>query len=226
MNAMPSDRLTIVYATDEDIAVRASDDYTALCPPSQRLASGADGVFDAADPWTLTSPSVDFAAAGVAGQNIVRLTKPITQYKGGGELLAVDRVTGHSLTLRRYGMAAGVGSPPAPPGGLTGVEFAIVTFAPQIESKSFDLNERFGIDPRQPYRGPGDLYRLRDLRDLVVLEVLCERYEMLSRTTDTTYSTKTIEAELEELLSRRVVRWGPTGDTRPATGHFSTRLAR
>ena len=51
-----------VFATDEDIAVRAGDDYAALCPSSNKLAEGTDGVMDPGTPWDLSSASVDFGA--------------------------------------------------------------------------------------------------------------------------------------------------------------------
>ena len=82
--------LATVYATDEHIAVRATGDFTVLCPDWQRVAAGVDGVFAADAPWTLTSASVDFEAAGVASGHVISLTAPKATFKGSGELLAVD----------------------------------------------------------------------------------------------------------------------------------------
>jgi hypothetical protein len=82
----------IVYATDEDIALRASTDFTALCPRDQVLAAGTDGVFAASDPWTLTSTSVDFAAFGLAPGLLARLTKPTSAFCANGELFAIQAV--------------------------------------------------------------------------------------------------------------------------------------
>ena len=84
------DQLATVYATDENIAIRASGDFTMLCPDWQKLAYGTDGAFAAGAPWVLTSASVDFAVAGVTTQHVVLLRKPSTVFKGSGELLAVD----------------------------------------------------------------------------------------------------------------------------------------
>lgn len=222
---MPTrDFLSVVYATDEDIAVRASDDYTALCPPSQKVAAGVDGVFAAGDLWTLTSASVDFEAAGVAAQNIVRLSKPAATFKGQGELLAVDVVAGHSITLRRYGMPAGVGQPPSPPGGLTAVEFTILTFYPQIEAKSWDLDERYNIDSSVLGRTPADLYEVRELRDTCVTLVLLDRYRSISSKDDP--QPKQLQQELDELLIRRDVRWGKAGTDQPSSMIFGARLSR
>ena len=36
------DRLAIVYATDENLAIRASGDFAVLCPDWQKLAYGTD----------------------------------------------------------------------------------------------------------------------------------------------------------------------------------------
>ena len=101
----------IVYATDEDIALRASTDFSALCPRDQVLAVGTDGVFAASDLWTLTSASVDFAAFGLKPGLLARLTKPTTAFGPNGELFAIQSVATGAITLRRKGQAAGVGSP-------------------------------------------------------------------------------------------------------------------
>src|SRR5690242_11932467 len=108
------DRLATVYATDETIAIRASGDFTMLCPEWQKLAYGTDGTFAAGSPWVLTSASVDFAAVGVTAQHVVLLRKPATAFKGSGELLAVDGASSAGLTLRRLGAGPGAGFPPAP----------------------------------------------------------------------------------------------------------------
>lgn len=222
---MPNrDFLSVVYATDEDIVVRASDDYTALCPPSQKVAYGVDGVFAAGDLWTLTSASVDFTAVGVAAQNVIRLSKPANVFKGQGELLAVDAVDGHSITLRRYGLPAGVGQPPAPAGGLASVEFSILTFYPQVEAKSWDLDERYNIDSAVLGRTTADLYRLRELRDQCVLEVLYDRYEQVSAKDDP--KPRQLKQELDEVLARRAVRWGKAGGDQPPSTAFGARLSR
>src|SRR5947199_54246 len=52
---------TTLYATDEDIVLRASADFALLCPRDQKLASGTDGTFMPDDRWTLHSTAVDFA---------------------------------------------------------------------------------------------------------------------------------------------------------------------
>ena len=47
-----------LYATDEDVALRAPADFPLLCPPGQVQAAGTDGCFQAGDRWTLTSAAV------------------------------------------------------------------------------------------------------------------------------------------------------------------------
>jgi hypothetical protein len=232
-----------VYATDEDVALRASSDFPTLCPRDQKLASGTDGAFSPNDPWTLTSSSADFAAQGVAAGNVVQLTKPTSAFRPPGEALAVLSASANGLTLRRKGQPAGVGQPPSPPGGLVGVEFAVMTLGPQIEAASYDLNRRYGIDDLVAGRRPADLYDPREVQQATVLTVLYRQYLDMSREAGDqgdTFAAKAraVKAELDDLLARVVVRWGPPGNspgapapfpcwgTNPATSRFSTRLSR
>ena len=135
----------IVYATDEDIALRASTDFIALCPRDQVLATGTDGVFDPSDPWTLRSTSVDFAAFGLVPGLLARLTRPTNVFSPNGEIFAIHGVATGAITLRRKGqLPAGIGQPPSPPGGLSGVEFAV---------RSLGTPDRPGeLRPRSPLR--------------------------------------------------------------------------
>ncbi len=70
---MSTATIPIPYATDEDIALRASADFSLLCPRDQKVAAGSDGAFSTSDPWTLTSASADFNALGVAAGQVVQL---------------------------------------------------------------------------------------------------------------------------------------------------------
>ena len=222
------DLLTTVYATDENIAIRAGGDFAPLCPDWQKLASGSDGVFTAGSPWVLNSPSVDFEAAGVVAQHVVLLRKPSTAFRGSGELLAVDGAAGHSITLRRLGTHPYHGQPPAPSAGLEGVEFLIATLDPQIEEASFDMNRRLAIDPLIAGRSPTDLYDLRDLRQACVLTVLSQRYTSETRGQQGDFALKLTEAkqELAEVLARLQLRWGTDGSDTQSTNWFSTRIVR
>jgi hypothetical protein len=224
----PPNQLSTVYATDENIALRASGDFTMLTPDWQKLAHGSDGVFVAGLPWVLTSPSVSFAVAGVTAGHVAWLKKPTTAFKGSGELLAVDSATDSGLMLRRLGNGLNLGQPPAPSGGLLGVEFHIATLDPQIEEATFDLNRHFWIDPNIAGRTPGDVYDLRDLRQACVLTVLAQRYAAETRGNQGDFALKLtqIRQELSEVLSRLALRWGTSGTDRQSTNWFSTRIVR
>lgn len=220
--------LSVTYATDENIAVRASGDFAMLCPDWQKLASGADGVFTAASPWLLTSASVNYASAGIASGHVILLRKPASLFKGSGELLAVDSASGQGVVLRRLGAACNTGQPPAPPAGAAGVEFSIATLDPQIEEASFDLNRRFGIDPNVAGRTPADVYDLRDLRQACVLTVLAQRYAAETRGNQGDFALKLsqIRQELSEVLARLTLRWGQSGSDERSTNWFCTRVVR
>ena len=226
--------LTIVYATDEDIALRAPADFAILCPRDQKLAAGSDGTFLPNDPWTLRSASVDFSARGLAPGQVVQLTKPTATFRPPGESLVVVSVAPGAVTLRRKGQPAGAGQPPGPSAGLAGVEFAIATLGPQIERASYDLNRRYGVDYLVMGRRASDLYDPREVCEAAVLTVLSRQYLAMSRETGDgrdPFAAKALlaKAELDDLLDRVVVRWGsPTvpGSASPATGRFSTRITR
>jgi hypothetical protein len=221
------DRLTVLYADDEDVAVHAPGDFAVLAPAWQKVAQGVDGVFAAGPTWTLTSAASDFEAAGARPGHVVQLRKPSSVFKGVGELFAVAGASGSALTIRRIGMAANVGAPPAPTSGLSAVEFLIATLDPQIEEASFELNRRFAIDPLVPGRTPSDLRDVRELRRACVLSVLIRRYAAESRGADGDFARKLrqAESELAETLARLEVRWGSVADL-PSSSFFSTRIVR
>ena len=170
MSNLPS-TTTPVYATDEDIAVRAGGDFITLCPPWQQMAAGTDGFFSSGSPWVLNSTATNFATNGVAPNQVVWLTGPKANFPGGGQLLAIDSVSGSSITLRRLHKDLNVGNPPAPSAGLTPVTFTINTLDPQTEEASFDIKRRFGIDETIVDRQSQWIFDLRDLRIATVLSV-------------------------------------------------------
>lgn len=218
------------YANDEDIALRASADFALLCPKDQCLAYGTDGVFS--DPWTLTSQSVDFQANGVAPGRIVRLTQPVSVYKPPGEAFAVVSVAPNTVVLRRKGQPPGVGQP-AGVASSSGVEFTVATLGPQIARAGYDLNRRYGIDDLIAGRRPCDLFDPQEVREATVLTVLYRQYLEMSRgpqESADTFASKSqmYKQELDDLLSRTVVRWGASRVV-PAvqsTSRFSTRISR
>ncbi len=223
-----------VDTTDEDVALRASADFTLLCPRDQKLAAGLDGIINAADRWTLGSGSVDFQAQGVLPGHVVQLLGPVATFRPPGESLIVAAVSGHYVTLRRKGQAQGAGQPPSPLGGLLGVEFLIATLAPQILGATVDINGRVGISNSVPGRSFADLRDPRCLRDAVVLTVLQRQYRDMSReaggsSTDV-LATKAeiVKAELDDLLARTVLHWKSSGDLvgDSSSVPFSARISR
>jgi len=227
MSNLP-EQTTPVFATDEDIAVRAGGDWYTLCPAWQQMAAGTDGFFSPGLPWVLTSTLVNFAANGVTPNQVVSLSAPKSSFPGGGQLLAVDSVSGSSLTLRRLHKDLNVGQPPAPAAGLTGVAFTINTMDPQIEEASFDIKRRFGIDENIAYRSSTWVYDERDLRMATVLSVLLDRYMAETRTDRGDWSMKIglVRSQLDQILDRVQVRWGPYGNSAEPSTVFSCKISR
>jgi len=173
------------------------------------MAYGADGVFAPSAPWVLTSATVNDATNGVATNRVILVSAPIGQYSGGSLLLAVDSVSGNSVTLRWLHNDLNVGQPPAPAAGLSGVTFTINTLDPQTEEAPFDIKRRFGIDENILYRSSTWVYDERDLRMATVLTVTYDRYTAEART-DRGFQRKIsmIRSQLDQVLDRVQVRWG------------------
>jgi hypothetical protein len=231
LSASLPEQTTPVYCTDEDILVHAGGDFAILCPPWQQMAVGTDGTFAPGSPWVLSSATVDFAANGVSPNQVVWLTAPKAQFPGGGQFLAIDSVTGNSITLRRPHKDLFVGQPPAPIAGLTTVTFTISTLDPQSEDASFDLKRRFAIDDTvggDLSRSSSWVYDLRDLRMATVLSVLHDRYTMETRTDkgDFAIKIKRIRQQLDDVLGRVQIRWGPFGNSAEPSTLFSCKLSR
>lgn len=220
-------QLATVYCTDEDVAVRACGNFPQLAPAWQTLAKGTDGAFSTLDPWTLTSVTVDFAACGISAGHVVVLKKTGT-FSASGDQFAVAAASGNSLTLRRVGKGAGVGQPPAPAGGLSGVTFSCATMDPQIEDASYEVNQEMGIDPGTLAKTPGDLYDLRQLRQLTVLTVLERVYADNVQGPNTAFALqyKQVCDALDRLRAKAVVGWGAHGLGRNPTTVFSGRTSR
>ena len=216
------------YCTDEDLAVRAGGDFITLCPAWQQMAAGTDGYFSSGSPWVLNSTLTNFAANGVAPNQVVWLSAPKTYFPGGGQILAIDSVSGTSITLRRLYKDLNIGQPPAPAAGLTNVTFAITTLDPQTAEASFDIKRRYGIDENIVDRGSSWVYDLQDLRMATVLTVLFERYSQETRTNRGDFAMKigVVKAALNQVLDRVQIRWGPQGNSAEPTTIFSCKLSR
>ncbi len=228
LSASLPEQTTPVYATDEDIAVRAGGDWFLLCPSWQQMAYGSDGYFNSGLPWVLNSTAVDFASNGVAPNQVVQLSAPKANFPGSGALFAIDSVSGTAITLRRLHEDLNVGQPPAPAAGLSGVTFTINTLNPQTEEASFDIKRRFGIDENIAYRSSSWVYDLRDLRMATVLTVLRDRYTQEARGDKGDFPRKIglIKTELEIVLDRVQVRWGPLGNSAEPSTLFSCKISR
>jgi hypothetical protein len=216
----------IAYATDEDVSLVAASDFVEICPRDQVLAAGTDGVFTVSDRWALRSATVDFAAAGIAPGHLVQLLGPIPPFGTPGDVLAVASVTSGTVVLRRKGLGAGLGHPPAPAAGLTGVEFLVATLTPQIGSVSEELDRRFGIDASVPGRRPEDLAASGELREVTILEVLHRRYTDRAGEPDGVFGAKAERSrvELERATHRLVTRWACGGGS--LADRFRTRISR
>jgi hypothetical protein len=214
------------YATDEDIALRASADFNLLCPRDQKVASGSDGAFSTSAPWTLTSASADFQALGVAAGQIVQI-----RATGPAEDLVVVGTAPGAVTLRRKGQPAGVGMPPGT-AGPSGVKFHVLTLGPQIALASADINHRFGIsNGLYPGHSGSELADPTELRDAVVLTVLSRQYLAVSReaapSEEFAAKAQAVKADLDDLLARLALHWNRAGeDLDPITTRFSTRMSR
>lgn len=219
------------YATDEDVALRAPSDFAVLCPKDQLIASSIDAYFSGADRWTLHCASIDFIAQGVQCGQVVQLVAPQAAFGITGDLLVVNERAAHSIQLRRWGLAPTQGQPPVA-AGLTGVEFHIRTLLPQIALASYELNRLYGIDDLVVGRRTADLYDSREVRDIVVLNVLIRLYTALSRAGDGVsdvfaFKSTALKSELQELMARAVVHWRSTVSSSIApTTRFDTRIER
>jgi hypothetical protein len=225
---------TIPCVTDEDIALRASADFELLCPKDQKIACGMDGVIASANLWNLSSATVDFRAVGASPGQIVRLELTGSGLRPSGECFVVVSTAPGSVALRRKGQPVGIGMPPAPASGLSGIAFAILSYAPQIALASDDLYRRFGIATGSYIgRQASQLADPGELRDAIVLTVLHRRYLDASRDVAgpiDTFAAKAqvVKAELDDLLARLTLHWTRSfaDDSPGPTTRFSTRMSR
>jgi hypothetical protein len=218
-----------LYATDEDILVRAGADFITLCPAWQQMAAGTDGYFTAGTPWVFNSVSVNFQNNSVSPNQVLWITGPKSAFPGTvGQLLAIDTVNGSSLTLRRPYKDLNIGQPPGPAAGLSGISFLINTLDPQTANASFDIKRRFGIDENIPGRTSSWVYDLEDVRMATVLTVLRERYMQETRSDrgDFARKAKQMDVELQLILDRVQVRWGPLGNSAEPATLFSCKISR
>jgi hypothetical protein len=224
-----------VYCTDEDVAIRSPGDFSVLCPEHQTLATGTDGVLTtgtSGTSWNFASASNDFVAQGVLSGCVLELqkTRGSGVVSGMDAMLAVDSIAGpHDLRIRRIGAPAGRNPGPLSP-TTSGLTFLVATLYPQIENAAYEINQRYGIDAKIPYRDPGSAYDLRQLRQLNVAMVLENQYEAMSREGDDKdeFARKwkhwgNIREKLESGVS---LRWGQSGEDQAPTWRFGARTSR
>ena len=111
---------------------------------------------------------------------------------------------------------------------MTPVTFTINTLDPQTEEASFDIKRRFGIDETIVDRASAWIFDLRDLRMATVLTVLLARYTQEARSDRGDFPRKInqIKSELQTVLDRVQVRFGPFGNSEEPTTLFSCKLSR
>jgi hypothetical protein len=224
-------RLTVVYATDEQVAARAGGDFFLLCPNYQRLAYGTDGVFAAGSPWTLTSASNNFATQGVHAGHVVRLKGGSVKgaFSSSGDYYAVDSATNNSMILREIDRDLNVGLGPGPSLGSSAIEFLILTLDSQIEDVCYEINEQYAVFSYLPLRGTDQIQDLRQLRQLTVERVLARQYRSMQRETQNdVWAEKAgvMEGHAKDTSSRLSLRWGPLGEDQPPTWRFGARASR
>lgn len=199
----------MLYATDEDIAIRASADYPLLCPRDQVIALGGDALFSSTDPWLLTSPTISFEEAGAVSGNLLQLTSDIDS-NSLSLMYAIGSVAGNSLRLRQKGQPTDIGQPPQNPTDGSTFAFQIATLTPQICQASSDLNQRLGLIDNALTGLTPLAVNSRQLKDAAVLLVLQRQYLQLcncSAKFPDAFLAKAefYKREFEDLLSRIVI---------------------
>ncbi|MFO0955843.1 MAG: hypothetical protein U0800_00055 [Isosphaeraceae bacterium] len=213
-----------VFATDEDILLRAPGDYHLLCPRDQVLARGTDGTL--VGPWGLQSASVDFQARGVRPGHVAQLIAPGSGGMNPARLYVVDSASPASASLRVPGQAAGQGEPPSPPNSAIRTEFLIATLGPQIADVTTALDARFRLARDLPADAQVEI------RAVIVLTVLERRYQEVSRchgehNDSFVAKARALANERDERLARLAIRLDSSSN--PAAPHpapWGTRLSR
>lgn len=146
--------MKLLHITDEDVVVRFPALFPLVSPWHQVLASGSDGIFSSFDRWTLASNSSNFIMNGVQAGHVVQLVGPPEMVRPPGDILIVDSVEDHTLRVRRAGLPDGVGNPPAPPAGLSGIDFVVSTIEPQITTISRYILDTYKLATLFPLHSP------------------------------------------------------------------------
>jgi hypothetical protein len=222
--------VTAPYCTDEDVAILAAGDFLNLVPHNQKMGYGTDGVFNSGSPWTLHSASVDPMALQMSVGMAVWLSAPTTTYKSPGDLLFIDAIAANQITLHRPSFLTGVGMPPGPPAGLTGVTFTVLTVLPQIVRISYNLDQRHAVDDLIYGRRHADQYDPRQLRHGTALNVLHSLYVGMARGAKDSDNWWAKAGEIKQQRDAweqwASVTWRNSTAGTDRTGPFNTRIVR
>jgi hypothetical protein len=204
------------FCSDEDIANVATSDFAVLTPADQCIARGRDGAFSAPDPWRLTSATTDFIASGIRPGHVVQVSGPKPPFSPRGECFGVNFADSTSVVLKRRGMGAGEGAPPAA-AAVANVQWSVLTFGPQIFRATIDLERRFGVSDFILGRRASDMFDVTELADATVYSVLSAVYLDASRGTGVGQpdvwqeKSRRYAVLLADLLSRVEIHWGRGG---------------
>lgn len=224
---------------DEDLAVRLGRDYETLTDRSDALAYATDGVLAEAEPWTISSATLDFDAADPPARSLLAI-QPATQQPGAaavprtpttplgqGDLLVIDSFAGHAATLRRKGKDPGAGRPPCPPGGATGVRFWLPSAEPKIADAARYVGRLFGKDDRTQLGQPDDFFEAVLLRVRFVLYEAAARQATAGANKDDWWAkAREAKKELDAELARLATAYGAGPGEGPGVGGASrVRLA-
>jgi hypothetical protein len=148
----------------------------------------------------------------------------------GTELFGVAAVSSSGVTLKRKGLAGGIGLPSSPAGGAAGVSFAVLTLQPQIVRATYDLDQKYGIDDLIQGRRSSDVYDPQEVLDATVLMVLWRAYEEMARHAGDradhfAAQAKRYHDDYLDLLGCAEVHWKPAAVIQE-TSLFDTRLVR
>lgn len=215
-----------VFATDEDVLLRAPGDFTLLCPRDQVLARGTDGTLVAS--WNLQSAAVDFPSRGVRPGHVVQLLAPGSSGQAPARLYVLDSVSPGSVILRVQGQSSGEGEPPSPSNSATRTDFLIATLAPQIADATASLDARFRLS--EVVNPSADV--LTEIKAVVVLTVLERRYREIGHCAGEQADAllkraQSLAVERDERLARLAIRLdAATNPSSPPRGPWGTRLSR
>lgn len=177
--------------TDADVAARVAKDYAEIVDNSFSVADGTDGVI-AERSWLMTSNSCAFALNGVQAGMVAVLTKGAVGTK---LALRVVSAADYALTLGRFGMDDGRGSPPGKAGGSTGVTFSVPTVVGLIREEAADARRELGV--------AADAAVTDELKRLTVFKVIAALYlDKQSNSSGDVYKDKAAhwEAKIKALL--------------------------